>query len=180
MEAKMSKILEKIKEANITKEEAVTLIEELKNAIEIKDDKYIINVCKRINPESDNPCSDLINMDEVCSNITLEYKLAGSDEQTPEQYITLLSGVYGKCSKAYIYIEEDFTGFLEKDIDYLSNKGILDIELIITTTGEKIYVGKLNGEIHNDVNKEKREGWYILLGILLFIGMGLLLKRHLR
>lgn len=180
MEGKMSTILDRIKEANITKEEAMVLIEELKTAIENKDDTYITNVCQRINQGSNNPCSDLLNMDEVCSNVTLEYKLRDSDENQPEQYITLLSGVFGKCTKAYIYLEEDFAGFLDKDIDYLSSKGIKDVELIITATGEKIYTGKLDGEIHHDINKEKREGWYILLGILLFIGMGLLLKRHLR
>ena len=175
----MSKILDRIKEANITKDEAMNIIEELKKAIENKDEKYITTVCERINPGSKNPCTDLLFMGEICSNITLEYKSV-PDDFYPDQYIKLLSGTFGNCSKAYIYVEENFVGFLEKDIDYLTEKGVKEVEIIITDTGEKIYSGSLNSGIHHEINKEKREGWFILLGILLFIGMGLLLKKYLR
>lgn len=172
----MSLLLDKIKEANITKEEALIIINRLHLAIENKDENYISSICERINPNSDNPCSDLFSMSEVCTNVSLEYKSSSEDESN----FILLMGLFGNCTKAYIYVDEDFTGFLDKDIDYLSGKGVKEVEIIITITGEKIYSGNLKEEIDHKINKEKREGWFILLGVLIFIGMGLLLKKYLR
>ncbi len=172
----MLALLDKIKEANITKEEALVIIDKLKLAIENKDDTYISSICERINPNSDNPCVDLFSMSEVCTNVSLEYKTSPQDETN----FTLLTGLFDSCTKAYIYVDEDFTGFLDRDIDYLSSKGVKEVEIIVTITGEKIYSGNLKEEIDHEINKEKREGWFILLCVLIFIGMGLLLKRYLR
>jgi hypothetical protein len=118
-------------------------------------------------------------MEEVCSNISLEYKSA-SDDLHPSLYITPLTGLLGSCNHAYVYVDSDFDGFLDKDIEYLSKKGITDVEIINTVTGEKIYSGRLDSNPMPEVNKDKREGWFILIGVLIFIGMGILVKRCIR
>jgi hypothetical protein len=168
-----------------SKEEALVILDKLKTAIERGDEKYISEVCSIINGEEGKidpqACERLLNMTEVCNTITMEYKTASSDEEPdPSKYIHLLEGEVGSCNHAYIYVDPNFEGFLDKDIAYLSQMGINTVDIIDLQSDETNYSGALDVKMESKVNKDKKEGWLILIGVIIFIGMGILLKRSMR
>ena len=178
-------ILGRINNMTTTKEEALVLLDKIKVALENKDEKSIAEVCSiiegRDGKSDSNACERLMGLTETCQTITMEYKTADSNsEQTPEQYITLLEGEVGICNHAYIYVDSDFEGFLDRDVVYLSRMGINTIDIINLSNNETTYTGALDAKIESKFNKDKRDGWLILIGVIIFIGMGILLKRSMR
>lgn len=194
-ESDITRIVDKLVSLKIDKEQAMEILEGLKDAIENKNSDYINEVCSRLSASSvdgENACdrfmSDAIigpQLDEECKYLAFNYTTPEESaifSSDPSTYIVALHNDLlsdgNACSHAYLYVDSAFEGLLDKDVDYLSEMGIRTIDIINVNSQETIYSGPLTTRTETRlVDKEKREGWFILIGVIIFICVGLMLKR---
>jgi hypothetical protein len=186
-QGKIADLVDKFKTLSITPEEALEIMTSLKVAIQSGDETYVGKICSRLNKDKDDfidepskNCEDLLSMENTCSSIIINYNTPENDESNPDEYIKILNDSISSCGHAYIYVDSSFEAFLDKDIDYLAGKKIETVDIIVNPEGKNIYSGPLNSKIEPVVNKEKREGWFILIGVMIFIALGILLRNKMR
>jgi hypothetical protein len=178
---KISELVDKFKTLPITPDEALEIMTTLKTAIQNGDEKYVGALCTRLGSdvpgfEPSKTCEDLLGMETNCESTLINYVTPESDDSNPEYYINFLKNKTDICNHAYIYVDSEFEGFLDKDVDYLLGKKITTIDIIRQPEGKTIYKGELGNKIETAINKEKREGWFILIGVIIFIAMGILIR----
>lgn len=169
--------------SSLSQENALSILEELKQAVETKDRKAISTVCSFLKSET-NGMQISETVDAACESV-MEYKTCKSNTihyTTPESYTVDLSTIFtflddtNSCSHSYIYVDDDFKGFSGREVDYITNLGITHVDIINVISNEKIYSGLVKEDIGKKYTKDEKDGWMILIGVIIFISMGLLMK----
>lgn len=181
----IARVMDRFETTSITEEEARGIMTELKSAIENGDERSINAVCNRLigNDEKEGPqdCATFLGIQNVCTSISMQYNTIDSENNNnPGSYISVMDGKIGNCDHTFMYVDSKFEGFLDQDISFLTGLGINTIDIINLETRESIYSGILVNKVDIDqkANKDKRDGWLILIGVIIFIGMGILIKKQ--
>jgi hypothetical protein len=169
---------------------ALNLLEEFKIAVQYKDKTAIDNVCNFLKRETKDSVLN-IPVINACDNLFSNKKC----EKTVINYITPLTENYdikdsfliiqnsdgGNCGQADIYVDEFFNGFSDEELEYISNLHLTYVKIIQTGTNSELYSGLVNSNIQDILgDNSSNDGWIIIIGIILFISMGLLARKSIR
>ncbi len=165
-----------------SQEQALVILEQLKSAVLNQDTEVIENICNFLKEKTQNTelepivkdaCNNIFN-DIKCTSTILKYTFPTEERPLPEENISVMSKGIGSCKHAIIYVDDDFDDFSEEEIEYMHKLGIAQIDIINLSTNDKIYSGDLDEEVQKD---DKRDGWLILIGVIIFIGVGLAITK---
>lgn len=169
----------------ISPEQALRILEQLKTAVLNKDIEIINSICTILKQNTfntglynivENTCDTLFK-DTACTSTIIKYTFPTEDRPNPKENILVLNDGYGSCKHAIIYVDSDFDYFDDEEINYIKSLNIEQIDIIDEITDNKIYSGFVdeNIEIRND--DDTRNGWLILIGVIILIGMGLTISQ---
>lgn len=164
----------------ISQEQALRILEQLKAAVLNKDIEIINSICTLLKQNTINTnlqsiveesCNKLFS-DTQCTSTIINYTNSAEEQQTPQENILIINKGFGSCKHAFIYVESDFFDFDDEEVEYIKSLGIVDIDIIDRDTDKTIYSGPIDNssEAKND---ETRDGWLILIGVIILIGVGL-------
>jgi len=166
--------------------EVSPIFDEIKLAILNKDTEKIENICSLVKKHTQNTnmknivneACDSLYQEVICTSAIIKRTQRTEEKPTLEENILILNKGIGSCKHAIIYVDSDFEDFEEDEIDYLNNQlGIQQIEIIDSSNDEKIYSGSLLEESENK-NSNFNEGWLILFGIIILIGIGFFVTKR--
>jgi hypothetical protein len=171
-----------VRDKNMSQEDALALLETFKTAVESNDTDAINQVCTRLKYETEgtafsplvvDTCQSLF-IDVKCDSIVLNYQ---SDDDSP--FKVIVRSENSSCSHAYVYVDSEFEGFDDDDMLYLIEMGIKDVDIINPDTGTTIYKGKLDDKFETIMENDRRHGWLIMIGVILFICTCLAVRKRL-
>jgi hypothetical protein len=165
--------------------EVSSILDQIKLAILNKDTEKIENICTFVKTHTDNTnlknivndACDKLYQDVICTSTIIKYTIPIEERELPEENILILNKGVGSCKHAIIYVESEFEDFDDNEIEYLKQLGIREIDIIDTSSDEKIYSGPLVDENDQNKNNDFNEGWLIIIGVIVFIGIGILIAK---
>jgi hypothetical protein len=168
---------------SLPENDALELLEKLKAAVTTKDPNAIDQVCKlldsrtvgtELNSTVSDACRSMFS--EKKSSVIIRYTTPTNFDIPLTQSIIVTTDGSSTFDHAFIYVDDIFEGFHPKEIEYMVSLGINNCDIINPSTGKVIYTGLLNPDVAKPENIEMKEGWMILIGVIIFIGAGLLIK----
>ncbi len=162
-----------------SQEEALVILDKLKEAVLNHDSEVINSVCTMLKEKTDNTSYQPI-IESTCNNLFKEINcnsiminFSNPDERNhPSTYMNIIGEQKGKCSSAIVYVDSGFQGFNEQEIRYLSSElNVLNVDIINSTTNEKIYSGVLD----ENANSNNHDGWMILIIVVIFVITGVII-----
>lgn len=176
----------------VSREEALSLLEGFKSAVMAGDKNAIDSVCSLLkegtsgtdlNSIVNHACDSLFDDNESHNYAILKYTAPIGENSIARENITIIREQSEQSRKAFIYVDNDeFDQFDDSEFHYIASFNIDFIHIINPTTGRRIYSGPLDADFTVNTNTEtdKRDGWMILLCVIVLITMGLCVRHSVR
>jgi len=164
----------------VSQQEALTILEQLKTAVINNDSEVINEVCTVLKQKTANTSfepivqstCDTLFKDMQCTSAVINFT-SPNGNSSPSDYINLVNNKIGSCKHAFIYVDSDFEGFDDEEVNFISKLGIADVDIINPSNNHTVYSGPLDSNINTKGDEESKSGWMILVGVIIFIAMGL-------